>query len=270
MTFLEEYSTIIGMLSLAFVIIFLFSTPSTILAKEITVVGSDLHSSAGNGIHVRTKMDFGNKEKVQNFPNRIGNYYGVECDTYGLTESLKADVMLMRSYRNPSGQIFLLILQSKNRSSFHPPTVCYPALGYEIEEESSEEIIIQNESWIESPWMGAEKSKASIKVKKLMVNNGKERRLVLYFYIKPQLLSDEITLIRISALTFGDDEEVLNRLKDFTSEIFPLMFEYREEQVIAKHLLNSGVSGWFTIALLFFFPIVILFYPVMKNAWAKR
>jgi len=101
MTFLEEHSTIIGMLFLAFVVIFLFSTPSMILAKEITIVGSDLATSE-NVIQVRTKMDFGNKEKVQNFPNHIGNYYGVDCDTSGLTESLKADVMLMRSYRNPS------------------------------------------------------------------------------------------------------------------------------------------------------------------------
>lgn len=269
MTFLEEYSTIIGMLSLAFVIIFLFSTPSVILAREITVVGSDLHSSAGNEIHVRAKMDFGDKEKVQNFPNRIGNYYGVDCDISGLTESLKADTTLMRSYRNPSAQIFLLILQSKNRSSFHPPTVCYPALGYDIEKESSVEIVIQNESWVESSWLGAEKSKASLKVKKLIVNNGKERRLVLYFYVKNRLLSDEITLIRVSALSFGEDEEVVNRMKDFTSEIFPLMFEYREEQIIAKHLIRSGLSGWITIGILFFAPIFILFYPRMKNAWVK-
>jgi len=266
MTFFEEHSTIIGMLFLAFVVIFLFSTPSMILAKEITVVGSDLATSE-NVIRVRTKMDFGNKEKVQNFPNHIGNYYDVDCDTSGLTESLKADVMLMRSYRNPSSQIFLLILQSKNRSSFHPPAVCYPPLGYNIEEESDEEIVIQNESWLEGPWREVEKSNASLKVKKLVVNNGKERRIVLYCYVKPQLLSlsDEITLIRTSALTHGDDEKVLNTLKDFTSEIFPLMFEYREEQVIAKHLINSGFLGWITIVLLFFFPIFILFYPKFKS-----
>jgi hypothetical protein len=266
MTFLEEHSTIIGMLLLAFVTIFLFSTPSMILAKEITIVGSDLTTSE-NVIQVRTKMDFGDKEKVQNFPNHIGNYYGVNSDTSGLTESLKADVMLMRSYRNPSSQIFLLILQSKNRSSFHPPTVCYSALGYDIEFEGKEEIVIQNESWIESPWRGAEKPKAppKLKVKKLVVNNGKERRLVLYFYVKPQLLSDGITLIRISALTHGNDEKVLNTLKDFTSEIFPLMFEYREQEVIAKHLLRSGPSWWITIILLFFFPILILSYPRFKH-----
>ncbi len=127
MTFLEEHSTIIGMLSLAFVIIFLFSTPSMLLAKEITIVDSALVTSE-NAIQVRTKMDFGNKEKV------------------------------------------------------------------------------------------------------------------------------------------------LNTMKDFTSEIFPLMFECREEQVIVKHLLNSGFLGWIIIVLLFFFPILITFYPRMKNknAWVKK
>ncbi|MBE0517204.1 MAG: exosortase-associated EpsI family protein [Methanophagales archaeon] len=263
MTLLEEYSPIIGMLVLAFVIIVLFSTPSMILAKEITIVGSDLATSE-NAIPVRTKMDFGDKEKVRNFPTLIGNYSGVDCDTSGLTERLKADVTLMRSYRSPPGQIFLLILQSKNRSSFHPPTVCYPALGYEIEEESTAEIVIHNESWIEAgPWREAEKSTVSLKVKKLVVSNGEERRMVLYFYVKPPLLSDEITLIRISALTFGEeeDEKVLTTMKEFTSEIFPLMFEYREEHVIATHLLGSGLLGWITLVLLFSFPILIALYP---------
>jgi hypothetical protein len=97
------------------------------------------------------------RKSKQNFPTNIGNYSGVNSDTSDLTERFKADVTLMRSYRNPSSQIFLLILQSKNRPSFHPPTVCYPALGYEIEEESNEEIVIHNESWIEGPWRESEK-----------------------------------------------------------------------------------------------------------------
>lgn len=50
-------------------------------------------------------------------------------------------------------------------------------------------------------------------------------------------------------------------MKDFTSEIFPLMFEYREEHVIATHLLSSGFLGWITLALLFSFPILIALYP---------
>jgi len=100
-----------------------------------------------------------------------------------------------------------------------------------------------------------EKSNASLKVKKLVVNNGKERRIVLYCYVKPQLLSlsDETTLIRTLALTHGDDENTLNTLKDFTSEIFPLMFEYREEQVIAKHLIQLS-----------FYSFLSSFYPGFK------
>ena len=269
-TFLDEHATVIGMLSLAFVFIFLFSSPSMIFAKQITVIGSDLHSSAGSQIHVRTQMDFGNKDKVQNFPKRIANYYGTNCDSTSLTESLKADVALMRSYRSPATQtqIFLLILQSKNRSSFHPPTVCYPALGYEIVQESDEEITIQNESWMESPWMGEKKHCASFTLKKLVVSNGKEQRIVLYFYVKPQqLLSDEITLILISAVSYpGGQEQVLNSMKLFTSEIFPLMFEHREEEQISAVLLlrSGGIFGLIAIILLFFFPIALIVYPKLR------
>ena len=96
-----------------------------------------------------------------------------------------------------------------------------------------------------------------------MVSNGEERRVVLYFYVKPPLLSDDVTHIRISALTRREeeDEKVLTTMKNFTSEIFPLMFEYREEQVIVTHLLSSGLLGWITLVLLFSFPIFIALYP---------
>jgi len=56
-----------------------------------------------------------------------------------------------RDYSHPKlyQPVFFLIMQSTNRSSFHPPVVGYPALGYTIETEGKEKIPVQNVSWVE-------------------------------------------------------------------------------------------------------------------------
>jgi len=150
-SFFEEYSKLIGLLLLGFVIIILLSTPSTILARSITVLDTELSHVSKDAVNVRTKMDFGNNEHIRAFPTDIGSWEGADHNTTRVAESLGADVMLMRTYVHPEFHqpVFFLIMQSKNRSSFHPPIVCYPALGYTIEEEGKEGIPVHNVSWIE-------------------------------------------------------------------------------------------------------------------------
>ncbi|MGC9445130.1 MAG: exosortase-associated EpsI family protein, partial [Candidatus Methanospirareceae archaeon] len=155
--FFEQYARIIGLLMLTFVIITLFSTPSTILAKRVTMIGTELSYTTSYQLPVRTKLDLGNTQHLQAFPKQIGEWSGYEYNTEGLKESLGADVMLMRAYSHPKlyQPIFLLVMQSYNRSSFHPPIVCYPALGYTIEYEGNELVTVQNASWVEDPWFSA-------------------------------------------------------------------------------------------------------------------
>ena len=140
-SFIEEYSRIIGLLSLVFVIIILFSTPSLLLAKTVTMIDTELSHASGDETHVRAKLDFGNNEHMQAFPEQIGDWKSSDYNTTRIAKSLGADVMLMRAYSHPKlyQPVFFLIMQSNNRSSFHPPVVCYPALGYTIEEEGKGE-----------------------------------------------------------------------------------------------------------------------------------
>ena len=135
--FFEEHSKIIGLLLLVFVIIILLSTSSTLLARSITTIDTELSRASGDGMPARTKMDFGSSEHIAAFPMEIGDWRGTNYETAKLKESLGADVMLMRAYSQPRVRqpVFFHILQSNNRSSFHPPIVCYPALGFTIEEE---------------------------------------------------------------------------------------------------------------------------------------
>jgi hypothetical protein len=274
MRFFEEYSTIIGLLALTFVIVILLSTPSMIFAETITVIDTELARASGDAMPVRTKMDFGSNEYMNKFPTEIGHWKGSDYDTANVAAGLGADVMLLRAYTSPESYqpLFFLIVQSDNRSSFHPPIVCYPALGYTIEEEGTEKVpvSVQNVGWEEefSVYRKSEEN-ASISVKKLVVvkeSNGKitERRVVLYLYINRGFTSNTITMIRISALAplSGSYEGVLEQEKEFLGGAFPHMFEFKEEEkLIIRRFMDSGLLGWLVVIVSFMIPILIICYP---------
>lgn len=286
-SFFDEYSRVIGMLALTFVVVILLSTPSMLFAKPITMIDTELSRASGGETAVRAKMDFGSNEHVRAFPYRIGDWTGADYNTTRIEKSLAADVMLLRAYSNPKlyQPVFFLIMQSNNRSSFHPPIVCYPALGYTIEEEGKEMIPVQNVSWAEEPLYATWKENAkesvyfneTISAKKLIVvkeSNGKvtERRVVLYFYVKENpFASDTVTMIRVSALAplEGSYDGILNITKEFMADTFPSMFELRrEESPVLLILLASGsLIGKVAIVLLILAPLSIIFYPQIIRRW---
>ena len=285
-TFFEEYSKIIGLLLLTFVIIILLSTPSLLFAKTFTTIGTELSHASGDEMLGRATMDFGNNEHMQAFPKQIGDWTASDYNTTGVAESLGADVMLLRAYSHPElyPQVFFLIMQSKNRSSFHPPIVCYPALGYTIEEEGKVNIPIQNVSWVEGPLYGVPAterlySNVTLPVKKLIVTkqsgeNVTERRVVLYFYVKGSpFTSDTVTMIRVSALAsrHGSYDRILNVTAKFMGDTIPYMFEIQREEQIFFFLLASGsVFGKVAIVLLFLAPLSIIFYSQIRNVLKKK
>ena len=130
-------------------------------------------------------------------------------------------------------------------------------------------VSVQNVSWVEEPVYGKNKENVSISVKKLVVvkeKNGKitERRVVLYFYINRGFTSNTVTMIRVSALAplSGSYEGVLEREKEFMSEAFPHMFEFKKEgKLIIHRLIDHGLLGWLVIIVSFMIPILIICYP---------
>ncbi|HDS45774.1 MAG TPA: exosortase-associated EpsI family protein [Methanomicrobia archaeon] len=284
--FFEDYAKIIGLLMLAFVIIMLCSTPSTILAKRVTMIGTELSYASSYELPVRTKLDLGNTAHLQAFPRQIGEWSGYDYDTARLMEQLGADVMLMRAYSHPQlyQPIFLLIMQSYNRSSFHPPIVCYPALGYTIESASNEIVTISNASWVEDPWFSApaaRRNETILPVKKLVVtkqaaDTGRvtERRVVLYFYVKePPLSSDTITMVRVEALapTGSSYDGILTVSREFMAEIIPCMFEVqRPEQSLFWSLAKGSNARRLMLVLLFLAPLAVIFYPELRARLPRR
>lgn len=277
MSFYKQYFTIIGFLVLTVVISILLLPTSMILARTVTFIDTSSYRASADQTLVRTKMDLGNPEHVRNFPKVIGEWQGIDYETSTIEEQLNADVMLLRAYQNPSfyQPIFLLVMQSSDPGSFHPPPVCYLALGYQKEEEGEEEIPLLNVDWV-SYWRSeAEQNIAtSINVNKLVVfkeSNGKvtERRVVIYFYVRERpLLEDELTMVRVSALAPVDMsyDGILTLTKDFMGEVVPRLFEFYEEkeEMLAAHLAKSGL-GKLLIAVLVLIPLAIMAYPRLRR-----
>ena len=276
--FFEEYHGIIGALLLTFVIIILFSTPSMIFAKSFTTIGTELSHASSDETLVRSKIDFGSIEHMRAFPKEIGNWWGSDYETKGLAKRLGADVLLMRAYSNPDyyQPVFFLIMQSYNRSSFHPPIVCYPALGYTIVEEGKEEIQVQDVNWEEEPLYSKPYNKTrlssnrTISAKKLIVvkespeGGIKERRVVLYYYVKEKPIANKITMVRVSALAplEGSYDAILNLCKEFMADTIPCMFEPGRTEVSVFYILLAygPVIGTLSILLLFTVPLAMIFY----------
>ncbi len=270
------YLTIIGLFLLAVSIIVLGSSPKLISSKGVSFVDTELSQASGHETLVWCKVNFKSNERMAEFPLKIGNWQGHEIDERqeaNLRELLGANVFLMRNYTKPGlyAPIFFLILQAKESSAFHPPPVCYRAMGYHVDEHKEVVHITGTYLSEDNSFIGG-----SIPMKKLIISKTKggkliERRVVLYCYLKGnQFTSDYINLMRVSAIIplKGSYEGVLEEMKGFIAEAIPYLFEFPEEeerQILLVKLANSGIRGWFLILLMFALPLILIIYPFFKR-----
>ena len=278
----QAFRITIGAIVLTCVLTPLLSTPGMISPGGVSVIATELRGSSGNEIFVRTKLDFAHPETMKDFPQTIGQWHGTTYNWSRLKESLGADIMISRAYRHPdsSNTVFFLIIQGTNMSSFHPPIVCYPALGYEIIEEGEVKVPIENTLWAQEHWrseMEGSIFKGEMNTKKLEVvkrsKNGEitERRVVLYYYIRDERMSvaKEITMVRLSALVpvSGSDQDALESMKKLAADTFPEMFEVKpEERMIAEMVvIKYGVPGFLVIAMLVSAPIIFMLLPLIRK-----
>ena len=278
MAFFRQYHWILGLLVLASVITVMVGTPKTFFGQQSQFIYSNLSDPTSNQTYVRTSMDFGDNDQIRQFPYEIGEWTGRDYDVNPWMEQLGADVALMRGYRKPgTREIWFLAMQSRSRSSFHPPEVCYPAMGWEIVEETSLTIPGKDASWIEEPlYPRFAKEKSQVTLKQMLVNKQGERRLILYFYVKHATIgapSDIITMIRISAITTpeGSYERTLEQEKELLLEFIPYMFDPRDkEKMIILQLVDMGPGGIFLILLSFAVPIAIISYSQIARLLPYR
>ncbi|MFO8011266.1 MAG: exosortase-associated EpsI family protein [Dehalococcoidia bacterium] len=272
---------IIGVLLFFLVTVFSFTSPEDFF-NNVKFVDDDLSRDRGNELTVNVSHDLGDAEELNQFPDRIDRWVGIDKDVGGWKQSLGADTVINRNYidENPFDPVFLLIMQSSDRTSFHPPTVCYPAIGYTIEEEGKAIVRVTDTSWVAklyeidpekvARWVKGEVSIdcGEISVKKLLVRNGEgERRVVIYFYIKESGINGEtIDMVRVSTVapSSGDYDASLARCQEFMGEVIPLLFEpdKSNRKMFISYMLDMGPGGYFLIVFMFAVPLALVALPV--------
>ena len=198
--------------------------------------------------------------EIRDFPERFGKWSAKSYNKSSIDLGAVSRTYWHEDYFKP---VFFLIIHAKNTSAFHPPTVCYPALGWEIETEKAggAEFNVTDVAWAESSgWLSEREGHifhGSISAKKPVVykeNNGviTDRRVVFYYFVKDEtrFVPTSITLIRISTQSASNstDEYALELCKKLAADTFPLMFELRPpermlcETPVAELLLASCCS----------------------------
>jgi hypothetical protein len=269
----KEYTTLIGLMALALLVVFLFYPGS--LFTSVSFIDADLSEALTRKISVRTKINLALEDQLKYLPFQINGWVGSDqSNPQELGQRLDTYILLMRAYRKADQQpVFLLILQSPNKLSFHPPPICYQFMGYRIEETGNENVYVSDSTWAALPVSREHFSKLEwqdeaikltpyaglVSVKKLVVSktdNGdiKDRRLVLYFYIKDKYFAtNQISMVRLSTLIppQGSYDIENNMVRQFMGEIIPLMFKPAEErQMLITKLTASGAAGYFLIIIL--------------------
>ncbi len=263
---------------MALIVVLLFSSPGAFFSTGVSFIDTELHGSSDSGQFVRTRMDLANAQQVGHIIEQT-EWAGYEYDWSSFEQQLGAEKLSAWACHHPSSSmaVWFLIIQSKDLISFHPPPVCYQAMGYAIEEETTVDIPVPGEGWamgkvaecFDDPYIYS----GSIRVKRLVVakeERGKrvDRRLVLYCYLKKKRTANPstITMIRVSAVIPSPDsyEEVLALEEKLITDFFPLMFEPREGgRTLSRWLLDEwGPMGVLAIAVMILLPLVFLMYSI--------
>ena len=173
------------------------------------------------------------------FPKQIGEWKGVESRfDQEIYDVLGVDDSILSNYSTSDGrhvQLYIGFYQSQKEGDLiHSPKNCMPGGGWNIVQTSLVEIPMQN----------TDSGKA--KTIKLILQNGSQKQVVLYWYQsrgriisseylqKIYLVIDAITRHRtdgsfvrlIAPVTNGDEEKALNTLKDFATQLMPILTEY--------------------------------------------
>jgi len=133
------YLTIVGIFLLAVSITFMCSKSELLFSESVSFISTELSEAPRQETFAWSKTSFKTNEAIINFPTKLGQWEGYDWDkrkAADLRETLGANVFLMRDYYRPGiyTPIFFLIVQAKESTALHPPTVCYKWLGYHVDE----------------------------------------------------------------------------------------------------------------------------------------
>lgn len=175
--------------------------------------------------------------EVEKIPLSIANWSGekiaIDKKTFDI---LGTNSVIMREYKNKEGQIVWLsiVYYLDNRVGFHHPESCYGGVGYTIVDDRVEVIEILGER------------SCIIQAKVLHSRRENSEKLIIYFFeaggfitpsyleLRKRMMLNQVkfkrhsgTMVRFSTpILNGNADEAFNTLKDFMSELVPILPRY--------------------------------------------
>jgi len=259
---LEEYGTVIGLLLLVNAVIILLSSPEDIFLN-VGIIDTNLHHKTPDEVHVYSAFNFYDRTILNEFPENLCSWNGVQygSDEKRAMEAFKTDTVLLRKYYNGSRSVQFVLIKSENETVLHRPEVCYRANKWNVTKKGTENITPVN-------WSG------EMYVNKIYVQKGNAKEVVMYWYMWGSGLQRNVknsVVVMISAPVYYNDPDetnAVNTLRDFASEIVPVMYKQKEKSgIIGKQLIDKfGIFGVIIEVLIIGLSLVLIFY---NKLWRK-
>jgi len=191
----------------------------------------------------QTAYNFNDPNDIKRLPHKIDGWRGVDFRyPERVYEILNANIILSRAYSKNGTTIWLDIINSDRRRSFHDPRVCYGA-KWDIVHESVIPIEFGNVSKY-----GFER----IYVNRLDLVNKKDRwmkMVVLYWFMFRG--GEGVTMFRMSSLA-KDFNATCEKMEDFAKDLLGLVYKKVEKpKTIAQSFVEEhgalGYAGIFAL-----------------------
>lgn len=256
MTIQKNVLILVGILILSYVIIFLLS-PKDI--TDYTIADTEYWRETENRLLLRTVYDYNDKYSLESFPETIGEWKGSD---YRYPEyvykKLNADILMSRKYmKNNKSIVWMDIINSHTRESFHKQKICVQGAGWSVDNESISEFNIIN-------------SVTKLHVNRLDISKKNKKQVMVYWFMFKKFGDqDSITMIRLSSPVYNNNtEKTYNSLKDFVEKQLSneTYNDKKEEITIAQYLVNRyGNKGKIGIMLSVMIPFGITLVGIMKK-----
>lgn len=256
---------LIGIVSLAYILIFLLS-PKDI--TDYTVADTEYWRETNNRLLLKTSYDYSSNESIRSFPKIIGDWKSFDFRYKdAIYDKLNADVLLSRAYTKGDGYlVWMDIINSKTGESFHKQKICVEGAGWTIDNETIAEFKIADPP---NPFTRLYANR--LDMSKIDKKTGKEKKQVMTYWFMFEKFgsNDSVTMIRLSAPVKNSTEETFDTMKDFVEgQLFDAMYKRvdKESITMAESVVSEyGNKGLLTMMMALLVPIGIIITGIRRK-----
>jgi hypothetical protein len=226
---------------------------------EYTVIDTAFHKTDHRLIG-RAAYNFNNASEIAKFPRKIDGWHGIDFRyPERVYEVLEADIVLSRAYSKEGNVIWMDVINSDKRKSFHDPRVCYGG-AWNIVNESVAEIDV-NPTAITFD---------RIYVNRLDLENKNNQAMLVVFYWFMFRGGEGVTMIRLSSPAH-ENSNTYASMQNFVKSLMNVMYEeVKKPRSVGEAWVDEyGLAGNFGIAVLLLPPLALIAWVNVKNLAKK-